>query len=950
MDELNKALHTSFIDKSLPSNKDLRPKLFFNDYKRRMNLAFEITKRLKECDYFEFSVAFISESGLAVLKQILLNLKDKRVKGRIITSTYLGFNDPKMFKQLLSFTNIEVRIFEQEHCGFHPKGFIFHKGEHRDIIVGSSNLTQTALESNQEWDLFFTSHENGELAAQVSDEFNIQWELSTPLTNEWIDTYKETYVKPVRPTPVQSSKTIKPNKMQEEALKSLKKLRDNNKDKALLISATGTGKTFLSAFDVRSFKPKRLLFVVHRRNIAEAALRSFKYLIPNVSMGIFSGNTKETDSDYIFSTVQTIHKKEYREMFERDTFDYIIIDEVHRAGAQSYQDIVDYFKPKFLLGMSATPERSDDFDIYEMFDHNIAYEIRLVQAMEYNLLCPFHYYGITDMTIDGIEIDDKSEFNILTSELRVDYIIEKINEYGYSGDRVHGLIFCSRKDECEKLSQLFNMRGYKTIALTGDSSEEMRQKAIDSLESNDEDSLDYIFTVDIFNEGIDIPKVNQVVMLRPTESAIVFVQQLGRGLRKNDSKEYVVIIDFIGNYEKNFLIPVALSGQTNYNKDSLRQFVCEGSLITPGASTIQFDQITEKRIYQSIDAANFTQVRIIKDSYKQLKEKLGRIPRLKEFEQYGAIDVQLMFQNKSLGCYHTFLSKYERDYHVRFNTLEEKYLQFISSKLSSGKRVEELEAIKLIINKRTNLLAHLKDTLNSEYQIELPKVGIETISNILSQNFMTGSSKKTFEEAVFVDDNFESSPQFLKLLNNEEFKNQVMEIIEYAIDKNKKEYSNRYKNTDFCLYSKYTYEDVCRLLNWEKNIVPLNIGGYFYDKRTNTLPVFINYDKDDSVVDTQQYADHFIDAQNFIAMSKSNVRITNQGMEKFVKAEENKTNIYLFIRKNKDDAASKEFYYLGEVYISKIEETTMANDVPVCEIYYHLDQPVRSDIYDYILS
>ena len=950
MDELNKALRTSFIDKSFPSNKDLRPKLFFNDYKRRMNLAFEITKRLKECDYFEFSVAFISESGLAVLKQILLNLKEKGVKGRIITSTYLGFNAPKMFKQLLSFTNIEVRIFEQEHCGFHPKGFIFHTGDHRDIIVGSSNLTQTALESNQEWDLFFTSHENGELASQVSNEFDIQWELSTPLTNEWIESYKETYVKPVRPTSVQSLKTIKPNKMQEEALKSLKNLRDNNNDKALLISATGTGKTFLSAFDVRRFKPKRLLFVVHRRNIAEAALRSFKYLIPNVSMGIFSGNTKETDSDFIFSTVQTIHKKEYREMFNRDAFDYIIIDEVHRAGAQSYQDIVDYFKPKFLLGMSATPERSDDFDIYEMFDHNIAYEIRLIQAMEYNLLCPFHYYGITDMTIDGIEIDDKSEFNILTSELRVDYIIEKINEYGYSGDRIHGLIFCSRKDECEKLSQLFNMRGYKTIALTGDSSEEMRQKAIDSLESNDENSLDYIFTVDIFNEGIDIPKVNQVVMLRPTESAIVFVQQLGRGLRKNDSKEYVVIIDFIGNYEKNFLIPVALSGQTNYNKDSLRQFVCEGSLITPGASTIQFDQITEKRIYQSIDAANFTQVRIIKDSYKQLKEKLGRIPRLKEFEQYGAIDVQLMFQNKSLGCYHTFLSKYERDYHVRFSTLEEKYLQFISSKLSSGKRVEELEAIKLIINKRTNLLAHLKDTLNSKYQIELPKVGIETISNILSQNFMTGSSKKTFEEAVFVDDNFESSPQFLKLLNNEEFKNQVMEVIEYAIDKNKKEYSNRYKNTDFCLYSKYTYEDVCRLLNWEKNIVPLNIGGYFYDKRTNTLPVFINYDKDDSVVDTQQYADHFIDAQNFVAMSKSNVRITNQGMEKFVKAEENKTNIYLFIRKNKDDAASKEFYYLGEVYISKIEETTMANDVPVCEIYYHLDQPVRSDIYDYILS
>ena len=337
MDELNEALHTSFIDKSFPSNKDLRPKLFFNDYKRRMNLAFEITKRLKECDYFEFSVAFISESGLAVLKQILLNLKEKGVKGRIITSTYLGFNAPKMFKQLLSFTNIEVRVFEQEHCGFHPKGFIFHTGDHRDIIVGSSNLTQTALESNQEWDLFFTSHENGELASQVSNEFDIQWELSTPLTNEWIESYKETYVKPFRPASVQSSKIIKPNKMQEEALKSLKNLRDNNKDKALLISATGTGKTFLSAFDVRRFKPKRLLFVVHRRNIAEAALRSFKYLIPNVSMGIFSGNTKETDSDFIFSTVQTIHKKEYREMFDRDAFDCI------DQRSKKYKEIMHYY-------------------------------------------------------------------------------------------------------------------------------------------------------------------------------------------------------------------------------------------------------------------------------------------------------------------------------------------------------------------------------------------------------------------------------------------------------------------------------------------------------------------------------------------------------------------------------------------------------------------------------
>ena len=288
-------------------------------------------------------------------------------------------------------------------------------------------------------------------------------------------------------------------------------------------------------------------------------------------------------------------------MFNPNDFDYIIIDEVHRAGANSYQELVNYFTPKFMLGMSATPERSDDFDIYKMFDYNIAYEIRLQQAMEYDLLCPFHYYGITDIQVNGESLDDKTDFNNLVSKDRVKHIIEQINRYGYSGDRVRGLVFCSRKDEATELSNLFNTRGYKTISLTGENTEAQRRDAMNRLESDDlVNCLDYIFTVDIFNEGIDIPKVNQVIMLRPTESAIVFVQQLGRGLRKDPSKEYVVIIDFIGNYEKNFLIPIALSGSLSYNKDTLRRFVSEGSLIIPGASTVNFDLISKKKIFEFV--------------------------------------------------------------------------------------------------------------------------------------------------------------------------------------------------------------------------------------------------------------------------------------------------------------------------------------------------------------
>ena len=924
-------------------------RLIYNDQQQNKKVITDIENALLDCDTFDISVAFIALSGLASIRETLHKLKVQNKKGRIITSTYLGFNEPKMFKDLLKYPNIEVRVYDDHH-GFHSKGYIFQKNSNYWAIVGSSNLTQSALSLNQEWNVYVSSHKQNDTIKQIQDEFENQWQKSIPLTHEWINEYQKNYVKPEKHAIRHIKRDIVPNYMQRQALASLEHLRQQNQDRALLISATGTGKTYLSAFDVQKVKPRRMLFVVHRKSIALKAMETFQTIIKDKTMGIFSGNVKELDKDYLFSTVQTIHKKENRELFKQDEFDYIIIDEVHKAGAYTYQELVHYFHPQFLLGMSATPERNDQFDIYKMFHYNIAYEIRLQQAMEYDLLCPFHYYGITDLNIDGISIDDKSDFNLLINEKRIDYIIEKIEEYGYSGEKVHGLIFVSRKQEAIELSNLFNQRGYNTIALTGDDNEEKRQEAMDRLESNDEDGLDYIFTVDIFNEGIDIPKVNQVVMLRPTQSAIIFVQQLGRGLRKNDEKDYVVVIDFIGNYERNFLIPIALSGNTNLNKDTLRQFITERNVLIPGVSTIQFDEISQKRIFESIDHANFNDVKLIKESYVQLKAKLGRIPHIKDFEKYGAIDIQKIFQNKGLGSYHMFLKKYEKEYDVQFSSLEEKYLQFISSKLSSAKRVQELEAIKLAIERKVHVNEYLKQQMLDEYQIQMPEVSYTTIQNILTQNFATGSSKDAFKDVPILDTDWNISHVFQSLLNNEEFKRQVLEVIDYSIDLYKREYSQRYQNTDLCLYKKYTYEDVCQLLNWEKNLVPLNIGGYKYDQHTNTLPVFINYDKEEDIADTIKYTDHFVDPQTLVAMSKSKLKLGSKGMDIFTQAKQRQTIIHIFVRKNKDDKTSKEFYYLGIGNIINIKQEYMADQIPVCEILYHLDQPVRQDIYDYIVK
>ena len=377
-----------------------------------------------------------------------------------------------------------------------------------------------------------------------------------------------------------------------------------------------------------------------RRTIAEEAMNTFKTLLGNeIKMGMYSGYEKNLEADYLFSTIQTISKSENLQLFGQNYFDYIVIDETHRAGAKSYLSIINHFKPKFLLGMTATPERTDGSDIFKLFNYKIAYEIRLHSALEEKMLSPFHYYGVTDLTINGEEVDDRAEFNKLVADERVNRIIEKINLYGCDDGKARGLIFCSKIEEAEKLSIMFNQREYITLSLTGRHSEIERQEAIRKLESDaPNESLDYIFTVDIFNEGIDIPKVNQVIMLRPTQSAIIFVQQLGRGLRKVSGKEYLTVIDFIGNYENNFLLPIALYGDKTYNKDTLRKLVASESSFIPGSSSINFDEISKEKIFESINRTNLSKFVDLKGDYFNLKNRLGRFPLMIDFLHHGSRD------------------------------------------------------------------------------------------------------------------------------------------------------------------------------------------------------------------------------------------------------------------------------------------------------------------------
>ena len=668
---LQTAIQTAYLDHTINSSLAYRPEFISNNYKLGKKVLVSIEEELQRCEEFCISVAFITESGITPLLQTLKDLEQRNIPGKILTTNYLMFSEPEALEKLAGLKNIELRMYvtNAETGGFHTKGYIFRKEEIYRIIIGSSNMTLSAITKNKEWNTKIVSTEQGELAQAVLQEFDELWQDEHTLAFEdFIDSYRQDYLaeKMIRKQKQQvvsesvvelENYRLKPNKMQVAFVKNVMEMRAHQIDRALLLSSTGTGKSLASAFMLREMGTRRALFVVHREQIAKQTLKSYKRVFGSSrSYGLLSGNSRDFDADFLFATMQMISKEEIMSHYDPGDFDVIILDECHHAGAESYQKIMRYFKPKFWLGMTASPD-TNQYDIYSIFDHHIAYEIRLQQALEEDLLCPFHYFGITDLEIDGKVFDDSAgvkNFSNLISDARVDYVIDKANYYGFSGERVKGLIFCSRKDEAKELSRKFNERGLRTEVLTGEDDQARRETVIARL-TDDEDvdnQLDYIFTVDIFNEGVDIPEINQVIMLRPTQSPVVFIQQLGRGLRKFEGKEYVVILDFIGNYMNNFMIPIALSGDRSYNKDAMRRYIREGARVIPGSSTIHFDEISKKRIYASIDTARTNDMKLLKESYTTLKYKLGRIPTIRDFKEFGSIDVTKIFEK--CGSYYGF--------------------------------------------------------------------------------------------------------------------------------------------------------------------------------------------------------------------------------------------------------------------------------------------------------
>ena len=990
------------------------PTLIANHDGRTMDRA--IGEELETSAEFDMSVAFVSQGMIQALKQHFLDFSEHAHphSGRIFTSTYNYFNSPQVFHELLALhrsAGIDVFIWQSDtrpdataplaSYPYHPKGYVFRRAAEDKTLysayVGSSNLTYTALHTNREWNLKISALDEGTLVEQLLEELDEQRQESIPLTDEWLHQYEKEFRRyaPARPNPLATipAAPITPNALQREALEHLQALRDQGESQALIISATGTGKTYLSAFDARRCHPRRLLYIAQQEQILAKSMKSYRQIFGKThhTSGIFSGTSKAHDSDYMFATVQTMSQPAVLKSFSRDHFDYIVIDEVHHAAAPSYRRIIDHFTPRFMLGMTATPERTDGENIFTLFGNNIAYEIRLQRALEEGMVCPFHYYGVHEYieeppadastTTVNAHADpaqwSASErtglsrwFETLVDPKRVRYIIDTIQVYSQAGTPVHGLVFCSRQDEAVRLSTLFNdqfnqqaERQYRTVSVTGATPRPQRDSAITQLENG---TLDYIFTVDLFNEGIDIPAINQIVMLRQTQSSIIFTQQLGRGLRKVPGKDSVVVIDFIGNYANNYLIPIALYGNTG-DRDIARKNLQRETI---GVTSISFDRIARKRILASLDRADFSEMKLLAEQYRQLRFELNRIPMLMDFAQ---TDPSLIV-TLATKCddYLEFVESRERSL-ARGKHADSSYFDSLQPTNAGERAILKMLTVTQLNGIRPHELLALAYLCDIPYATSGPKfihhsLGSGTIPanriidaaslanqvtifhpladasaeqcasalRCLDLSYYTTTNRARFGGVPLISPASTtetrssqpwriSDPLRRALNENRTFAEFFTDTVQAGLFKSATRFSeaerhHRIAPRGLIYGEKYSVFDVMRLCGWHQEQVAQNVGGYRLDRETSSLPIFIKYE-------TSQYQDRFITPRELIWFSKNGRSLHSSEYRWLLDGTQHDIPwsathfVPVFIRRKQETKASS-YYYVGNVVaISDAHET-----------------------------
>ena len=606
----------------------------------------KLIEAINRAQEIEITVAFIRISGLKLLFGALCDAVDRGTTIKVLTSDYLDVTDPQALRELmlLKERGADIRIYKCDgQQSFHMKSYIFihtHDGDWVEgcAYVGSSNISKAALTTGHEWNLQLQCKGSSDdvyvqqfahIRQQYHEIFNHN--LVQSLSHEWIDGYLKRRPK-MRLVAVEAEELIEaptPSDIQTEALQALQQTRLDGYQRGLVVLATGLGKTWLAAFDTQQCKAEKVLFVAHREEILMQAQQTFVRIRPDARTGFYNGRQRNKDADMLFASVQTLGRMEHLQQFSKDHFDYIVVDEFHHADAKTYRNLLKHFEPKFLLGLTATPERTDQADILSLCDNNLVFERNLVHGINARLLAPFHYYGINDKYVDYDEIpwrNGKFDFGALEHAFASRKRAEHILSHWQEKKQLRTLGFCISKRHADFMATVFFKAGFRAAAVYSDS-ELRRHEALSQLEAGE---LDVLFSVDLFNEGTDLPAIDTVLMLRPTESKILFLQQLGRGLRLHKEKQQLVVIDFIGNHKSFLTKPVAL-----HNSHSLRQAteqIKQQAMTLPDGCFANYDP----EVIEFLERMARKQKASMVEEYQSLKSLLGYRPTATEFYHYLA--------------------------------------------------------------------------------------------------------------------------------------------------------------------------------------------------------------------------------------------------------------------------------------------------------------------------
>lgn len=624
------------------------------DNNRNRFLYYQLKRSMLKADKIDIIVSFLMESGVRMILKDLKEALDRGVQVRILTGNYLGITQPSalcLIKKELG-NRVKLKFYNDKKRSFHPKSYIFHYENVGEIYIGSSNISKSALTSGIEWNYRFSSLDDKKNFNLFYDTFEDLFENhSIEIDDEELIRYSKNWHKPAvlkdlakyddldNDADTKVEVLFQPRGVQIEALYALEDSRMEGATKGLVWAATGVGKTYLAAFDSKDYK--RVLFVAHREEILKQAAVSFKNVRHSDDYGFFYGKQKDTGKSVIFASVATLGRDEYltEEFFAPDYFDYLVVDEFHHAVNDQYQRIVNYFKPQFLLGLTATPERMDGKNIYEICDYNVPYEISLKEAINKGVLVPFHYYGIYDDTdysslhlvkgrYDEKELNETYIGNVKRYDLIYKYYMK------YRSKRALG--FCCSRQHAEEMAKEFCKRGIESVAVYSNADGEFsehRDKAIEKLKNQE---IKVIFSVDMFNEGVDIAALDMVMFLRPTESPVVFLQQLGRGLRTSKGKEYLNVLDFIGNYEKAGRAPLLLSGGKSFGERTAYDY---NVIEYPDDCIVDFDMRLID-LFKEMDKKMLSVRERIKLEFYRVKELLdGKVPTRMELFTYMDDDI-----------------------------------------------------------------------------------------------------------------------------------------------------------------------------------------------------------------------------------------------------------------------------------------------------------------------